>query len=297
MSPERRFDPRRFRAARVMADLTQGQLGAAVGVNDRTVSRWEKELTTPPPEKLPKLASVLGRPLDELFPRTGLPTLAGLRCDAGLTQQDTAAIIGTRSEISVRRAEGGKRRLAAEYVPLLAKAYGVTPAQFLAAQERSFGNDTPEPRAVVRQDRSSSVAAASRPTATAIADRIALLLAGEETPDADLAERGNTKVGRQVLTPETVKALRTGVQTSAPDEVLEALALALDAPPLFLSSDDEEMQRIVSGARLLQRGVTGMAARGDGDPLTAQVLDFISETVESIQSGLPRTPGPRTTPR
>ncbi|MER6316472.1 helix-turn-helix transcriptional regulator [Streptomyces sp. NPDC001581] len=284
MASERIFDTRRFRVARLVSGLTQGQLGAAVGVNDRTVSRWEKELTTPPPEKLAKLASALGQSIDELFPRQSLPTLAGLRCDAGLTQQDTAAIIGTRSEISVRRAEGGKRRLAVEYVPPLAKAYGVTPARLLAAQERSFGNDVPEPKPAVRQDRPTLPAAEAT---SGIANRIAFLLAGEETTDSALAAQGNTRAGRQVLTPEVVSALRSGVQTSASDEVLEVLALALDAPPLFLSSDDEEVHRIVSVARLLRRGVTGMAARGDGDPLTAQVLDFINETVEAIQSDLP----------
>ncbi|KAB7839487.1 helix-turn-helix domain-containing protein [Streptomyces mobaraensis] len=295
MSPERTFDARKFRAARRAADRTQAQVGNAVGVNEAAVAKWEREMTTPPSEKLAALAAYLGAPIDKLFPRTGPATLADLRRDAGLTQQDAARVIGTRSSVPVRKAEGGKRRLADVYVPLLASAYGVTIAQLLAAQERSFRVDVPDPGA--SGDRPGTVAAPEAPAINprSLAERIAFLLESSDarldTTDAGLAVRGNMKVGRQVLTADLVAAMRSGNHAGGASEALEALAMALDAPPAFLTSDDESVHRVVSAARLLTSGVSGMAARGDGEALTPQMLDFINDTVAKIQSGLPKDQG------
>ncbi|WP_328335924.1 MULTISPECIES: helix-turn-helix transcriptional regulator [unclassified Streptomyces] len=143
--PARVFDGRRFRAVRRAADLTQAAIAQEVGVLEPAVTRWESGDTTPPPERLPRLAQIVGQPLDGLFPRVGLPDLVDLRTDAGYSQKDTSAITKTLSPSPVRKAEGGKRRLSKSLVPLLAEAYGTSTAELLAAQERSFGILVPQP--------------------------------------------------------------------------------------------------------------------------------------------------------
>ena len=47
--------------------LTQEQLGEAVGVTSRTVSKWETGLSLPDVDLIPSIASALGITLDELF--------------------------------------------------------------------------------------------------------------------------------------------------------------------------------------------------------------------------------------
>ncbi|MEV7611823.1 helix-turn-helix transcriptional regulator [Streptomyces sp. NPDC089799] len=290
----RRFDGGLVRRARRIADLTQAELAARLGVSEAAAANWEAARSRPGPEKLPAIARELGVDLDELFPRDGLRDLGDVRCDAGLSQKEAAKALGTRSESAVRKAESGKRRLADAYVPGLAEVYGVTVAALLAAQERSFGHAVAEPGAPRSEPAPTPTPPeGGRPAGTAmgIAERIAFLIErsdpGRDTSDAALALRGNTRIGRPVLTAGLVAELRSGARTGASEEEFEALTLALDAPPLFLSGEDEEVDRIVSAARLLTSGFTGMAARGDGGRLTPQLLDFINETVARIQSGLP----------
>ena len=47
--------------------MTQHQLGEAVGVTNRTVSKWEANITAPGVELIPSVASALGITLDQLF--------------------------------------------------------------------------------------------------------------------------------------------------------------------------------------------------------------------------------------
>ena len=47
--------------------LTQEQLGAAVGVTNRTVSKWEVCVSSPGVDLVPSIASALGITLDQLF--------------------------------------------------------------------------------------------------------------------------------------------------------------------------------------------------------------------------------------
>lgn len=58
----------RLRAARVRADLSQTQLGALVGCSHQAVSAWECERAVPSPEARMRIAHVLKRDVDELFP-------------------------------------------------------------------------------------------------------------------------------------------------------------------------------------------------------------------------------------
>ena len=47
--------------------MTQQQLGEAVGVTNRTVSKWEADITAPGVELIPSVAFALGITLDRLF--------------------------------------------------------------------------------------------------------------------------------------------------------------------------------------------------------------------------------------
>ena len=47
--------------------MTQNQLGEAVGVTNRTVSKWEANIPAPGVELIPSVASALGITLDQLF--------------------------------------------------------------------------------------------------------------------------------------------------------------------------------------------------------------------------------------
>ncbi|MFD7554221.1 helix-turn-helix transcriptional regulator [Streptomyces sp. NPDC059835] len=287
--PERLFDAQKFRSVRRASELSQAQVGAAVGVNESSVGKWETGRTTPPPEKLARLAAELGQPLDELFPRDGDADLTDLRCDAGFTQQETTPFLGTRSPNPLRRAESGKARLSPQYEAPLAAAYGVSVEVLLRAQERSFGNAVPEPAAgpalaLVRTEADTAVPGTPR----TIAEKIEYLLAetyapGQRPSDEEISERGNAAVGHRVLSPSLVRDLRTGMAAETGADELGALAAALDAPSSFFSSDSDEVTRIVSGARMLKNGLTGMAARGAGEALPADLMDFLSEIIDEIQ--------------
>ncbi|MCJ0871134.1 helix-turn-helix transcriptional regulator [Streptomyces sp. AP-93] len=268
--PERRFDASGFRSARAVKGLTQAQVAAALGVKDPSVvSRYESGDASPPPEKLARLAALVGERVDDLFPRSGLPTLADLRCDAGMTQKDTAAVTQTGSPSPVRAAEGGRRRLAPHYVAPLAEAYGVSVEELLAAEERSFGEDV--------------AAAPQHPQARqpvgpySIAKRITTLLEGtaeqDRPTDAELAARGNAQAGRAVLSGPLVTSLRLGRSTHADPEVLEALAAALDVPAMFFETGDAEVTAVVTSLRAARIGLTAMAARGaESDSQNAELM-------------------------
>lgn len=61
--------------------MTQADLAKQMGVTDKAVSKWERDLSCPDVQTLPKLAEVLGISVEELLqptPKTGnLPSSAG----------------------------------------------------------------------------------------------------------------------------------------------------------------------------------------------------------------------------
>ncbi|WP_217231348.1 transcriptional regulator [Streptomyces anulatus] len=287
---ERIFDALEFRAAIRASGLKQSEVGEPpVSLNESVISRYCSGALTPPPEKLPLLAERVAVSLDALAPRSGLPDLKDLRCDAGIQQKDTAQYTRSKSAMPVRAAENGLRRLKEEFEAPLADAYGVTVAELKAAQERSFGNIVPAVRPAPARRAASD-------TPRSLSEKITYLLeqtyaAGSRPTDAELSRKGNAKAGRILLSEDLVRALRMGEASTDDAEVLGALAAAMDAPPVFFTSDNpEEAARIVAGIRSVALGV--MAARGDGGrPLTDEWLDFIASSIQDIiddQGGPPR---------
>ncbi|MCP3822679.1 helix-turn-helix domain-containing protein [Streptomyces sp. A3M-1-3] len=279
--PARRFDAARVLLTRRDARLKQSDVALGMRVSAARVSAWETERSVPDPEKLPRLAELLGRGLDDLFPRAGRPDLADLRADAGYSQADTKHLTKTRTAGPVAAAEKGQRRLAEEYHAPLAKAYGVGVDALLRAQERSFGIDVPEPG---EQPETPQVAGDGLPET--LAEKITYLLEQLPSPlsDAEVAALGNSRTGAEILDEDLVRDLRTGVVTSASDEeVLHALAEALDTTPLIWSAD-ADVQRIIAETMLLRGQVAALAARGGGqEGLSAELLQFILKEVDKAR--------------
>nr|WP_024126499.1 helix-turn-helix transcriptional regulator [Streptomyces sp. FR1]AHE39118.1 Putative Xre family DNA-binding protein [Streptomyces sp. FR1] len=279
--PERIFDGSKLRERRVIARKSQTSVAAAIGVRTNQVSKWETNQATPPQERLPGIARAVDADLDELFPRLGPPDLIDLRCDAGMTRADTTEFTKTRSAMAVRSAEEGKRPLTEEHELALSKAYGVTLADLRAAQKRSFGYDVP---AVV------PLRAVPAPEDQVIAERIAYVrdevFGGELPSDAEIASAGNRKSGRPLLTEDLVQGLREGTQTQTSEDVLDALALALNLPPVYMHTSDPQIARLVVSAQVVRNSYTIRAARGgeNGIPESAraELADFISDTMAEI---------------
>lgn len=279
--PERIFDGSKLRERRVIARKSQTSVAAAIGVRTNQVSKWETNQATPPQERLPGIARAVDADLDELFPRLGPPDLIDLRCDAGMTRADTTEFTKTRSAMAVRSAEEGKRPLSEEHELALSKAYGVTLAELRAAQKRSFGYDVP----IVAPLR-----AVPAPENQVIADRIAHVrdevFGGELPSDAEIASAGNRKCGRPLLTEDLVQGLREGTQTQTSEDVLDALALALNLPPVYMHTPDPQIARLVVSAQVVRNSYTIRAARGgeNGIPeaARAELADFISDTMAEI---------------
>ncbi|MEV5162700.1 helix-turn-helix transcriptional regulator [Streptomyces sp. NPDC053728] len=280
--PDRVFDGSKLRDCRVVKRLSQTDLAAGLNVKTNAVYRWENQLATPPQERLPAIAAMVGAELDELFPRLEPPNLADLRCDAGMRQSDTTRYTNTASPMPIRAAEQGKRALSDEAVTALAAAYAVTRAELLAAQRRSFGHDVPAVKPVKKPSSSQVV--------NTVAEKIKYLQTeihdGAMPSDADLASSGNRKSGRSLLTENLVRDLRVGILPTAPDDVLDALALAFDVPPVFFRSSDPEIDRLVVSARAVRSQFTVMAARGGEREISQeareQLRDFISDTMAEI---------------
>ncbi|MGY0488283.1 helix-turn-helix domain-containing protein [Streptomyces sp. WG-D5] len=281
MAP-RHFDRDRVRALRRARNITQSDLGAAVGVGDSTVASWELGSSAPDGEKLPVLAKFFGLPLDELFPRRAgdLPDLADLRCDAGYSQYQTRELIGTKSSGPVANAERGKRRLNEKFQEPLAKAYGVSLEALLAAQERSFGNEAPAP-----------VEASVMPQT--VAEKITYLLEhsypGTQTPpsDAEVAQAVNGHAGAPVLTSEGARALRTGDDTNLPPIVAAGLAELFGVSPLYFQNDDTVARQVVEGLRMLaavRSGAVGRVATRVLGPegMSDDLLAFLNQVVEEM---------------
>ncbi|MFF5538699.1 helix-turn-helix domain-containing protein [Streptomyces cinerochromogenes] len=282
--PARLFDAQALLLARREADRKQSEVGEYVGVSPARVSAWETGRAVPDPEKLPRLAAAVRRDLDELFPRKGRPDLADLRADAGYSQTATRDLTGTRTPGPVAAAENGQRRLSREYEQRLADAYGVSVDALRRAQERSFGHDVPEP------GESSSAEGVSDDTAVlpaTLAGKITYLLdrLPAPIPDATLAARGNGLVGAEVLTADLVRDLRTGAVANASDDVLRALAGALDTTPLMFKSGDAGVERVIAETLVLSNQVAAIAARGGAEAgLSAELLAFINKEVSKART-------------
>lgn len=281
----RHFDRRRLRTVRRAAELTQGDVARAVGVADPTVASWETGQSTPDGEKLPALARALGKSLDSLFPRSGPPDLTDLRCDAGYSQYRTKDLIGTRSAGPVANAERGKRRLKESFVRPLADAYGVGEDELLAAQERSFGHEVPDP---------GHPDGTARGVPDSLAEKITYLLEhsypGDLTPpsDAEIATAVNAHAGARVTSKDQVHDLRTGTEETASPIVREGLAELFGVSPLFFQRNAAVARQVFEGLRLLAAARTGalrtVEPRGiGGEALSEDVLAFLNEVVSELQ--------------
>ncbi|MFJ5104843.1 helix-turn-helix transcriptional regulator [Streptomyces sp. NPDC088554] len=276
-----------MRGVRRAADVSQADVASALGAADSTVAGWESGATTPDQEKLPALARVLNRDLDDLFPRNGLPDLIDLRCDAGLYRYETRTVIGTKSDGPVAGAEGGVRRLKDRYIPLLAAAYGVTEDELKRAQDRSFG------------DADEETAEAEKVPET-LAEKITLLLErsypGRTAPDdQELADSVNAYAGSQVTSAEDIEALRTGGDDTPVPVVLEGLAKFFDVSKLYFEPNESVARQVYEGLRLMsaaRQGKVGrVRARGmSTEGLPADVLSILND----LASELDKKAGPGT---
>ncbi|OCC11508.1 helix-turn-helix transcriptional regulator [Streptomyces sp. PTY087I2] len=284
--PPRQFDGSRVRAVRRQRDMHQKELGKMVGVSGPTIARWESGQDFPKGEKLPVIASALRQPLDELFPHEGPPDLQLLRCDAGLSVAEAAAIIRT-SRAPVSNAESGRRRLNDNYVRPLAAAYGVTEDELLSAQDRSFGI------------RPTSLRDDQETAPRTIGEKINFLLqygpTGQKTlSDAEIARLVNHYAPAAVVTTEDIVHLREGTATEASDEVRDGLAHAFQVPP-WLFGDDAELTPLVreflEAIRFIgsihQGQVLGLAARGNSEGLTVEMMAGINRLVGELRHKLP----------
>ncbi len=286
--PARRFDRARVRSVRRAAEISQSDVASALGAADSTVAGWELGASVPDQEKLPALAGVLKKPLDELFPRDGLPDLTDLRCDAGLYRYEMAAVIGTKSDGPVAGAENGVRRLKDRYLPDLAKAYRVTVDEVKRAQERSMA----KARGEVVEDEAAAVSAVEEPPRT-LAEKITLLLersypSGAAPGDEEVSEAVNVYAGSQVTTAEKIEALRTGTDEAPAPVVLEGLANFFGVTRLYFEPDDAVARQVYEGLRLMsaaKEGKVGRArARGLGaEGLPADVLSILNDLATEFE--------------
>ncbi|MEU3133154.1 helix-turn-helix transcriptional regulator [Streptomyces sp. NPDC006854] len=268
-----------MRAVRRAADVSQAEVASALGAADSTVAGWESGATTPDQEKLPALARVLNRPLDDIFPRDGLPDLIDLRCDAGLYRYETRAVIGTKSDGPVAGAEQGIRRLKDKYVPLLAVAYGVTEDELKRAQNRSFGEVDKDP-------------AEAEKVPETLAEKITLLLErsypGRTAPgDQEIADSVNAYAGSQVTSAANIKALRTGEDDAPVPVVLEGLARFFDVSKLYFEPNDAVARQVYEGLRLMSAAKQGkvgrIRARGmSAEGLPADVLSILNDLASEL---------------
>lgn len=287
--PPRQIDGSRIRAVRRGRDLSQQQLGNMVGVSGPAVARWENGQDFPKGEKLPAIAKALHQPLDDLFPHDGPPDLQLLRCDAGLSHAQAAEIINA-SRAPLGNAESGRRRLSDAYVKPLAKAYGVTEDELLAAQDRSFGVRAPS-------------RAEQTPGPKTIEEKINYLLrygyVGQEAPsDEEIAHAVNEHAGAATVKADDIVALRTGATTEASEAVRAGLAHALQVDAaLFqddaeLSAEDRQVWEAFRFIGSIHRGqILGLAARRNSTGLSAEMMATINHLVGELKDKLPDVPG------
>ncbi|MGW6909225.1 helix-turn-helix transcriptional regulator [Streptomyces sp. NPDC054940] len=290
----RHFDRGRVRAVRRAAEVPQADVATAVGVADSTVAGWETGLATPDPEKLPALARALKWELDDLFPRTGLPDLTDLRCDAGYYQYETAPLIGTKSAGPVAGAERGERRLKDKYVPALAAAYGVSEEELRRAEDRSIA----KAQGGEAESEATGAAPASVGPPGTLAEKITLVLErsypGEQGPPADgeIADAINAHAGARVISAAGVLDLRTGAVETASPVVLEGLAAFLGVSPMYFQPDDAVARQVYEGLQLLSASRKGTVGRVKGRGMGSQglptnVMEFVNNLVTELEEREP----------
>ncbi|MEW2305958.1 helix-turn-helix transcriptional regulator [Streptomyces sp. NPDC006655] len=290
----RHFDRGRVRAVRRAAEVAQADVATAVGVADSTVAGWETGLATPDPEKLSALAKALKRDLDDLFPRTGLPDLTDLRCDAGYYQYETAKLIGTKSAGPVAGAERGERRLKDKYVPALAQAYGVSEEELRRAEDRSIA----KAQGSEAESEATGTAPASAGPPGTLAERITLILErsypGAQGPptDGEIADAVNAHAGARVISAAGVLDLRTGAVETASPVVLEGLAAFLGVSPMYFQPDDAVARQVYEGLQLLSASRKGAVGRVKGRGMGSQglptnVMEFVNNLVTELEEREP----------
>ncbi|MFE9042525.1 helix-turn-helix transcriptional regulator [Streptomyces sp. NPDC007818] len=278
-----------MRSVRRAAEISQSDVASALRAADSTVAGWELGSSVPDQEKLPALAQVLNKPLNDLFPREGLPDLTDLRCDAGLYRYEMAAVIGTKSDGPVAGAEQGVRRLKDKYLPSLAEAYHVTVDEVRRAQDRSMAKALGEG---VENETADSTETENPPRT--LAEKFTLLLeksfpSPEGAPgDVEIAAAINAHAGGIVITDAGVRDLRTGASEAATPLVLEGLADFLGVTPLYFQPDDQVAAQVYEGLQLLaahrEGKVGGVRARGAGaQGLPPNLLALVSDLVEEMQ--------------
>ncbi|MER0476890.1 helix-turn-helix transcriptional regulator [Streptomyces sp. Edi2] len=290
--PARKFDPRKFRAARQEANKTQAAVAAELGnVKETAVAKWERDDTKPHPEMLPQLAEIVGLPLDALAPREGLRNLADLRCDAGLYLKDTIKVLQkvspkTLTSSAVHKAEKKSRKLSEKYVEPLAKAYGVDVDVLLAAQERTWGNNVPDPAttSTERQD-----------VPRTLSEKMRYLVdhtyGGGKLPpsDAEIARTINVTAGAVVISETGVQELRSGRgdDRPTPPEILDGLEAAYNAPEGFFHPDRESVVHDLAAALETAAKLRGVkiAARGGDGALSGSFLKVVEGLLDQIEEG------------
>ncbi|MFB7630456.1 helix-turn-helix domain-containing protein [Streptomyces sp. NPDC056149] len=273
--PVRQFDGRRCFAARRAANLTQTQLGKALGLSKTPISEWEASKSSPPPERFPAIADVLGQSLDALFPRLGEPDLRDLRCDAGFTQAQAAEQMGI-SRLPLGNAESGKRKLNDAYVPALADLYGVSRDDLLVAQERSFG------------------VLSSAPSETELApktlgQKITHLLRRRPLSDQQIADAINRQAAFDAVDAASVEVLRTdGAEAEQiraglpPDSLYHGLGDAFGVTPFFFAPGEEIERQVLERLEflnLLRSDGVSLAARGASRGVSSEMLATLSEVL------------------
>lgn len=133
------FDPRRLRAAREAAQLSQDALARAAHVHVSSIEEWEAGRQVPRVDSVAALAEALRLdPADLLEPPDGAArTLQQLRAAAGLTQQQVATDAGLLRNTYSAIERGETATLTAADATAFARALSVTADQVRAAHTAS----------------------------------------------------------------------------------------------------------------------------------------------------------------
>lgn len=72
MAPKKNSFSRKLREFRTAAGLSQAEVGKILKVSDKLISHWERGVSEPSLDALARLATVLGRSVDELLDLEGV---------------------------------------------------------------------------------------------------------------------------------------------------------------------------------------------------------------------------------